>query len=80
MEGLALVIRERMRLSRRFRVLIAQTDFSKKVLLFLPVFMCGLLNMLNPVYMRPLYTTRFGNYILLGGTIFLLLGWWTMKN
>ena len=79
-EDLAKVIRERMKLSRRFRVLIAQTQFSKKVLVFLPVAMFGLLNVLNPEYMETLYVTRAGHLTLLGGTVLLLGGWWTMNK
>src|SRR5204862_1993783 len=53
MERLAYVIRDRMRLHRRVRVLTAQTQMSKRVLLALPFIMFIVLNMLNPKYMTP---------------------------
>src|SRR5688500_14227040 len=63
MERLAYVMRERMRLARRVRVLTAQTQFSKRILLALPFIIFVILNMLNPKYMQPLYSTSTGHMI-----------------
>src|ERR1043165_2227365 len=48
MERLAFGTRDRMRLHRRVRVLPAQTQMSKRVLLGLPFIMFVLLNVLTP--------------------------------
>ncbi len=58
MDRLADVIRDRMRLLRRVRVLTAQTQFSKRVLMILPFVAFAVLNVLTPQYMSPLYSTR----------------------
>jgi tight adherence protein B len=79
MERLANVIRERQRLARRVKVLTAQTQFSKRVLLSLPFLIFVVLNLINPNYMRPLYTTFPGQMILLAAGLGLLLGWVTMN-
>jgi tight adherence protein B len=79
MEGLAFVIRERMRLNRRFRVLIAQTQFSKRILLTMPFFMFALLYALNPEYTDPLFTTRAGNWMLAVAALGLMCGWFVMN-
>jgi tight adherence protein B len=80
MERLAFVIRDRMRLHRRVRVLTAQTQMSKRVLLFLPFLMFVLLNILNPKYMSPFYT-EFAGKVMLGVSVFLLaLGAWVMNR
>jgi len=79
-ERLALVIRDRAKLTRRVRVLTAQTQFSKWVLLALPIVMFFLLNVINPAYMQPLYTTSAGKLLLLGATTSVLLGAWAMKH
>jgi tight adherence protein B len=79
MERLANVIRDRQRLSRRVRVLTAQTQFSKRVLLALPFLVFVLLNLINPAYMRPLYTTSLGEVIMLIASLGLLMGWLTMN-
>jgi tight adherence protein B len=79
MDRLAAVIRDRQRLSRRVRVLTAQTQFSKRVLLALPFLVFVLLNLINPSYMRPLYTTTLGELIMLVASLGLLMGWITMN-
>lgn len=80
MDRLASVIRERMRLGRRVRVLTAQTQFSKRVLLGLPVFVFILLNTLNPGYLGPLMDTERGRLVMAVGIGLLLLGAWTMNR
>ncbi len=79
MERLANVIRDRQRLNRRVSVLTAQTQFSKNVLLALPFLVFVALNVINPKYMAPLYTTSLGQMIMLVASIGLLLGWITMN-
>lgn len=80
MQGLAYVIRERLRLSRRFRVLIAQTQISKRILIAMPFAMFGVLHMISPEYMGILYTTRMGNLLLLIAGVGLLMGWMVMNR
>lgn len=64
MTRLAAVIRERMRLNRRVRVITAQTQMSKNVLIILPFFTFFVLNLINPSYMGPLYTETAGRILL----------------
>ncbi len=77
-ERLAEVIRDRIKLTRRVRVLIAQTQFSKRVLVALPIGLFVLLNALNPTYMSPLYETPTGRYMLGGAGVSILIGTWVM--
>ncbi len=79
-DRLAMVIRDRMQLNRRIRVLTAQTQFSKRILLALPFILFVLLNLLNPDYMGPMYTTRTGNMLLGAGAAGLALGTWSMNR
>jgi tight adherence protein B len=74
MERLAHVIRERMRLGRRVRILTAQTQLSKRILLVLPFVMFLVLNVISPDYLSPLYSTSLGRAMLVGGASALLLG------
>jgi tight adherence protein B len=80
MYRLADVIRDRMRLKRRVRVLTAQTQLSKRVLLALPFLLFGALNLLNPTYMMPLYTTAMGRMLLIIAGTGLILGAWMMNR
>ncbi|NQT19169.1 MAG: type II secretion system F family protein [Planctomycetes bacterium] len=80
LERLALVIRSRIRLSRRVRVLTAQTQFSKRILLALPFIMLLLISLLNPDYMAPLYTSFTGKTLLMAAGASNLLGAWVMNR
>lgn len=78
MDRLSAVIRDRMRLNRRVRVLTAQTQMSKNVLLALPVVMFALLALLNPDYIAPLYQSPSGRIMLVVAVAGLLVGTWMM--
>ncbi len=80
MESLAQVIRERMRLNRRFRVITAQTQFSKRVLIAMPFLLFGVLSAISPEYVRMLYTTTPGMYLSVTAAILLLAGWFMMEK
>ena len=79
-DRVAWVVRERMRLSRRARVLTAEAQLSKWVLLALPIGMFVLLNLINPEYMDPFYTTFLGKVMLGIALGMLSLGAWTMNR
>jgi len=80
MDSLSAVIRARVRLARRVRVLTAQTNFSARILIAMPIILFLLLNIISPKYMAPMYTTTTGRYILTATIISVLLGWWIMKK
>lgn len=80
MERLAAVVRDRVRLSRRFRVLTAQTRFSKNTLLALPFVMFLVINLLNPEYMSSLYGTDGGRQLMAIAAGGLLIGAWMMNR
>ena len=80
MERLAMVIRDRIRLGRRVKVLTAQTQLSKRILIALPIVIFALLNVLNPGYMGPLYSTVMGRIMLITTCCMLLLGAWIMNR
>lgn len=80
MDSLASIARARMRIRRRFRVLTAQTQFSKRVLIALPVVLFFLLNVFNPQYMKPLYVTSMGRYMLAAMVLSVSLGFWVMNR
>ena len=80
MQRLADVIRDRMHVTRRARVLTAQTQFSKRVLLALPIVLFAVLNLVNPHYMEPLLSSHIGKVLLAFAGISLLLGTWVMNR
>jgi tight adherence protein B len=73
-ERVTSVIRERMRLSRRIRILTAQTQFGKRILIALPFVLMVVLSVMNPKYIQPLYNTLNGQIMLAIGGVSVLLG------
>lgn len=80
MDSLASVIRARMRLNRRVRVLTAQTQFSKRILIAMPILLFLLLNIISPEYMQTFYTTTAGRYMLTAMISIVLFGAWIMNR
>lgn len=80
MDSLASVIRLRMRLNRRVRVLTSQTQFSKRVLIALPISLFFLMNFISPQYMEFFYTTTDGKYMLVIMISMVLFGIWAMNR
>jgi tight adherence protein B len=78
--GLAHVIRERMRLNRRFRVLIAQTQASKRILLLMPVVMLCILGWVNPEYVAKLGNNTPGVVLSLIAAASWIAGWAVMNR
>lgn len=80
MDSLTVVIRARMKLNRRVKVITSQTQFSKRILIAMPILMFFGLNFLNPEYMDPMYSTTEGNWLLAGVVLSMLLGIWVMNR
>jgi len=80
MDTLATVMRSRMRLHRRVRVLTAQTQMSKRILIAIPIVLFILLNVTAPTYMQTFYKTWTGRYMLAFTTASILFGIWLMKR
>lgn len=80
MERLRDVIRDRIRLSRRAKVLTAQTRLSKRILVAMPFVIFLVLQVLNPEYLSPLYTTPGGRMALILAGCMLICGVWIMNR
>ncbi|MEN6626010.1 MAG: type II secretion system F family protein [Candidatus Sumerlaeia bacterium] len=80
MERLSVVIRERMRLARRVRILIAQTQLSKNVLLAMPFVIFLMISVLVPEFAARLTDNTTGRIMLGVAGIGMLMGAWVMKR
>ncbi len=80
MDSLASVIRVRIRLNRRVRILTSQTQFSKRVLIALPIVLFLMLNLISPQYMETFYTTTSGKYMLAAMVLMVLFGTLVMNR
>lgn len=80
MDRIAVVIRERIRLGRRLRVLTAQTQLSKRVLIALPIVVFFIFGLINREYMDPFYATGTGRILLAVALVLLAVGSWVMNR
>ena len=81
MDTLSSIIRERIRLNKRIRVITAQTQFSKKILIALPIMLFFLLYIINPGYMQPLLDKEgIGRYLLGISAVSVIAGAWLMNK
>jgi tight adherence protein B len=80
MDTLANVMRSRIRLHRRVRVLTAQTNMSKRILMGLPILLFVILNIIAPAYMALFYADWSGRCLLAGTVASVLLGAWLMEK
>jgi len=80
MDTLVSVIRARIWLNKRIRVLTAQVQFSKIVLIVMPILLMFALRVINPAYMEPLFNTTTGKIMIVAMFVLLVLGWWMMNR
>ena len=78
LESISSMMRERLNARRKFRALVAQTEFSKKILLALPVLMYAVLSVMNPEYMSVFRTDTIGLVMFGAAWALLTLGWLVM--
>jgi len=73
-------IRDRYALKRQIKALSAEGRLSSLILSILPVVMFAVLLLLNPVFLRPLFTTTMGIGMLIAAAILMVLGVFWLKK
>lgn len=71
---LAALIRERFKLFGKIRVLAAEGKLSAYIMTALPFFVAGVLQIVNPKYMRVLYTDPTGIQVVIGALVMMAVG------
>ncbi len=74
LENLAKTIRDRMILRGKIRVLASEGKYSGILLSALPFFLGGILTVLNPQYMAPLWGSDLGQKLVMTGVIMIMIG------
>lgn len=59
-DNISETIRDRLAIKRKIKTLTAQGRISGKLIGALPLFLLGVVSMINPTYMQPFFTTTFG--------------------
>lgn len=67
-------VRQRQQFARKIRGLTAMGRMSAYTLVGLPVFLLGVLTLMNPSYMAPLYHTTTGHELILVGVVSMAIG------
>lgn len=80
LDNLAGIIRERFTLKRQMKVLTAEGRYSVYVLSALPVLIAGFVFMTNRDYLRPLWETDIGRYMLYGAVTLQVVGYIWMRR
>lgn len=73
-------VRNRQQFARKIKSLTAMGRMSAYVLVGLPFFMAGMLTVINPTYMAPLYHTSLGHKLILGGLVMMTIGGLLLKR
>lgn len=73
-------IRARAHLRRQIKTLSAQGRLSARILLAMPFVMAGLLTLLNPGYLTPLFTEPAGPFLLVIGSVMMTVGWLWLRR
>lgn len=80
MDRLVEVIRDRMRLQRKVRVLTAQTQLSKRILIAVPLVLFAMLYLLHYDYIAPMFETEVGRTLMMISAALLVSGAWLMNR
>jgi tight adherence protein B len=73
-------IRSRFDLQRLIKTLTAQGRMARWVLTLLPVFLAGVIGLLNPGYMKPLFVSSGGRFALVMATVMVIAGSLAIKR
>jgi tight adherence protein B len=73
-------IRGRFDLRRLIRTLTAQGKMARWILTFLPIALAAFISLINPQYIKPLFTTTGGQIILTIATLMIIMGSLAIKR
>ena len=74
LENLSNVLRERKKLKDKVKALSSEAKASAMIIGSLPFFVAGMVSLLNPEYMRLLFTETAGNFMLAAGLSWMAVG------
>ena len=80
LDQLATTIRERIVFLGKVQALTAEVRLSARILGLLPFVVAGIIILLRPGYLTPLFDTELGNSMVLGGVISLVVGGLVMRR
>jgi tight adherence protein B len=67
-------VRQRQQFTRKIRALTAMGRMSAYTLIGIPFFIAGIVTLMNPTFMAPLYHTSKGHMLIAAGLVMMMLG------
>jgi len=80
LDNLSYVIRERFKILRQVRVHTAQGRLTMMLLMALPPAVVGVMLVLNPGFIRPLFTDPVGHALIVGGITLQTMGYFVIRK
>ena len=80
LDTIAFTIRERVRIKGEINTLTAQGRMSGYLVSFLPIAIAVVLNMINPAFMQPLFTSLIGQILLAVGGVMMVIGFFAIQK
>jgi tight adherence protein B len=77
---IATLMRERSALKGEIQTLTAESKLSARILGALPFVVFGMVNLLNPGFMRPMLDTSYGPWVFLAAGLSVSMGYWIMMQ
>ena len=74
LDTIAFTIRERVRIKGEVNTLTAQGRYSGYLVAFLPIAIAGMINMISPAFMQPLFTNTIGQILVAVGVVMMTIG------
>jgi tight adherence protein B len=73
-------MRERSALKGEIATLTAESKLSARILGALPFVVFGMVNLLNPGFMRPMMATSYGPWVFFAAAMSVSMGYWIMMQ
>jgi tight adherence protein B len=80
LDNLSYVIRERFKIQRQVRVYTAQGRLTMALLMGMPPIIVVVMLLLNPSFIRPLFSDPIGHTLLVGGIILQTIGYFVIRK
>jgi tight adherence protein B len=80
LDNLSYVIRERFKIQRQVRVYTAQGRLTMGLLMAMPPIIVTVMMLLNPAFMRPLFSDPIGHTLLVGGITLQTVGYFVIRK
>ncbi|MEK6619773.1 MAG: type II secretion system F family protein [Chloroflexota bacterium] len=80
LDTIAFTIRERVRIKGEVKTLTAQGRVSGYLVAFLPIAIAGMINMISPAFMTPLFTNTIGQILIAVGLVMMSIGFFAIMK